>query len=119
MRGERIAPIFDGTRARDLPRSFLDIERLFRRAKKLQSNITDSDTDADHNISVTNLRFIYLPSATDNQLSNSNHLSTDKKITRAVKIVVVIGVPIFMLALGLVLEIAIIISNLKDGSYLL
>ena len=56
---------------------------------------------------------------TDNQLSNSNYLSTDKKFTRAVKIVVVIGVPIFMLALGLVLEIAIVISNLKDGSYLI
>src|ERR1700678_822999 len=38
MRGERTAPIFDGTRARDLPRNFTDIEALFRRA-----NITDDN----------------------------------------------------------------------------
>src|SRR5271168_5554069 len=38
MRGERTAPIFDGTRARDLRRAFLDIEQLFHRA-----NITDDN----------------------------------------------------------------------------
>src|ERR1700678_521058 len=36
MRGERTAPTFDGTRARDLPKSFTELEQLFRRA-----NITD------------------------------------------------------------------------------
>src|ERR1700678_2390799 len=38
MRGERIAPKFDGTRARDLLRSFSDIEQLF-----CQANITDDN----------------------------------------------------------------------------
>src|SRR6202522_868834 len=38
MRGERTAPIFDSTRARDLPKSFTELERLFRRA-----NITDDN----------------------------------------------------------------------------
>src|ERR1700678_4140489 len=38
MRGERTAPIFDSTRARDLPRAFVDIEQLFHRA-----NITDDN----------------------------------------------------------------------------
>src|ERR1700678_3949937 len=38
MRGERTAPIFDGTQARDLPRNFTDIEALFR-----QANITDDN----------------------------------------------------------------------------
>src|SRR5271168_580299 len=38
MRGERTAPIFDGTRARDLPTSFTDIETLFRRAKITDNN---------------------------------------------------------------------------------
>src|ERR1700678_3079594 len=38
MRGKRTAPTFNGTRARDLPRSFSDIELLFRRA-----NITDDN----------------------------------------------------------------------------
>src|SRR5271155_209515 len=38
MRGERTAPIFDGTRARDLPKAFTDLETLFRRA-----NITDDN----------------------------------------------------------------------------
>src|SRR6202522_3976698 len=35
---ERTAPTFDGTRARDLPKSFTELERLFRRA-----NITDDN----------------------------------------------------------------------------
>src|SRR5271168_1804474 len=38
MRGERTAPIFDSNRARDLPKSFTELERLFRRA-----NITDDN----------------------------------------------------------------------------
>jgi hypothetical protein len=38
MRSKQIAPIFDGTQARDLPRSFADIEQLFR-----QANITDDN----------------------------------------------------------------------------
>jgi hypothetical protein len=38
MCGERTAPIFDGNRARDLPRSFTDIETLFR-----QANFTDDN----------------------------------------------------------------------------
>src|SRR5271168_3590743 len=38
MRGERTAPIFDCTRARDLPKAFTDLETLFRRA-----NITDDN----------------------------------------------------------------------------
>src|SRR5271155_2264771 len=38
MRGERTAPILDGTRARDLPKAFTELERLFRRA-----NITDDN----------------------------------------------------------------------------
>src|ERR1700678_936264 len=38
MRGERTAPIFDSTRARDLPKSFTELEQLFRRA-----NITDDN----------------------------------------------------------------------------
>jgi hypothetical protein len=52
MRRERTAPIFDGTRARDLPRSFTDIETLFRQAKITDDNekkkqvvyYTDADT---------------------------------------------------------------------------
>lgn len=36
-----------------------------------------------------------------------------------IKLVVVIGVPLLMLAFGLGLEIAIFISNITDGSYLL
>src|SRR5271168_5093536 len=38
MRGERTAPIFDSNRARDLPKAFTEVERLFRRA-----NITDDN----------------------------------------------------------------------------
>src|ERR1700678_3399548 len=38
MRGERTAPIFDSNRARDLPKAFTELERLFRRA-----NITDDN----------------------------------------------------------------------------
>src|ERR1700678_3915735 len=38
MRGERTAPLFDSNRARDLPKAFTDLERLFRRA-----NITDDN----------------------------------------------------------------------------
>ena len=38
MRGEQTAPTFDGNRAQDLPKSFADIEQLFRRA-----NITDDN----------------------------------------------------------------------------
>src|SRR6202522_981998 len=38
MRGEQTAPIFDGNRARDLPKAFSELERLFRRA-----NITDDN----------------------------------------------------------------------------
>ena len=53
MRGERTAPIFDGNRARDLPRSFTDIETLFRQAKFTDDNekkkqvvyYTDFDTE--------------------------------------------------------------------------
>src|ERR1700678_2325137 len=53
MRGERTAPIFDGTRARDLPRTFTDLETLFRRAKITDDNekkkqvvyYTDFDTE--------------------------------------------------------------------------
>src|ERR1700678_1484765 len=53
MRGERTAPILDGTRARDLPRTFTDLETLFRRAKITDDNekkkqviyYTDFDTE--------------------------------------------------------------------------
>src|SRR5271155_2646125 len=53
MRGERTAPIFDCTRARDLPRTFTDLETLFRRAKITDDNekkkqviyYTDFDTE--------------------------------------------------------------------------
>src|SRR6202522_1044306 len=53
MRGERTAPLFDGTRARDLPRYFADLETLFRRAKITNDNekkkqvvyYTDFDTE--------------------------------------------------------------------------
>src|ERR1700678_2890861 len=38
MRGERTAPVFDSNRARDLPKAFTELERLFRRA-----NITDDN----------------------------------------------------------------------------
>src|ERR1700678_3538441 len=38
MRGERTAPLFDSNRARDLPKTFTELERLFRRA-----NITDDN----------------------------------------------------------------------------
>src|ERR1700678_3843352 len=38
MRGERTAPIFDSTRARDLLKAFTELERLFHRA-----NITDDN----------------------------------------------------------------------------
>src|ERR1700678_950914 len=38
MRGERTAPLFDSNRARDLPKAFTELERLFRRA-----NITDDN----------------------------------------------------------------------------
>src|SRR5271168_4160364 len=38
MRGERTAPIFDGTQARDLPRYFTDIETLSHRAKITNDN---------------------------------------------------------------------------------
>jgi hypothetical protein len=53
MRRERTAPTFDGNRARDLPRSFTDIETLLRRAKITNDNekkkqvvyYTDFDTE--------------------------------------------------------------------------
>src|SRR5271155_1779596 len=53
MRGERTAPILDGTRARDLPRTFTDIETLFCQAKITDDNekkkqvvyYTDVDTE--------------------------------------------------------------------------
>src|SRR6202522_50009 len=38
MRSERTSPIFDGNRARDLPKAFTELERLVRRA-----NITDNN----------------------------------------------------------------------------
>src|SRR6202522_4592178 len=38
MRSERTSPIFDGNRARDLPKAFTELERLFCRA-----NITDDN----------------------------------------------------------------------------
>src|ERR1700678_797431 len=49
MRGERTAPIFDSTRARDLPRAFTDLEALFRRAQ-----ITDNDEKKKQVIYYTN-----------------------------------------------------------------
>src|SRR5271168_762507 len=39
MRGKQIAPIFDGTQARDLPRSFSDIEQLEQKNYSLTSPI--------------------------------------------------------------------------------
>src|SRR5271168_4651324 len=48
---------------------------------QLQSNVTDSDTETEYNLSVTKLQFIYLSSTTDNELSNFQHLPTDDKTT--------------------------------------
>src|ERR1700678_137712 len=53
MRGEQTAPIFDGNRARDLPKAFTELERLFRRANIIDDNekkkqvvyYTDIDTE--------------------------------------------------------------------------
>src|SRR5271168_2057982 len=50
MRGERTAPIFDSTRVRDLPKSFTELERLFRRA-----NITDDNEKKKQVVYYTNI----------------------------------------------------------------
>src|SRR6202522_1761338 len=50
MRGERTAPIFDSNRARDLPKAFTELERLFRRA-----NITDDNEKKKHVVYYTDI----------------------------------------------------------------
>src|ERR1700678_4124717 len=48
---------------------------------QLQSNITNPDIETEHNLSVNKLQNIYLPSTTDDELSNFQHLPTDDKTT--------------------------------------
>src|SRR5580692_9411379 len=48
----------------------------------LQSNVTNPDIETEHNLSVDKLQYIYLPSTTDDELSNFQHLPTDNKTDR-------------------------------------
>jgi hypothetical protein len=47
----------------------------------LQSNVTDSNTETEYNLSVNKLPYIYLPSTADDELSISQHQTTNDKIT--------------------------------------
>src|SRR5271168_3576091 len=50
----------------------------------LQSNVTNPDIETEHNLSVDKLQYIYLPSTTDDELSNFQHLPTDDKTTEQI-----------------------------------
>src|SRR6202522_1237463 len=50
----------------------------------LQSNVTNPDTETEHNLSVNKLQYIYLPSTTDDELSSFQHLPTDNKTTEQI-----------------------------------